>query len=118
MAVYYDRLGDIMTKILKTATTTFKNVAKAMIVKVLFKHYQTITQRNPPAYKSSRIFIYLIFQKICQLTAFLLASQAAHFPEKDLVRQNLGKPQKPSLYPSDHKLIRNSPYDDASSDHS
>ena len=30
-----------MTKILNTAKTTFKNVAKAMIVKVLFKNYQT-----------------------------------------------------------------------------
>ena len=58
----------------------------------IMKDYQTITQSNPIAYKSSRIFIYLIFQKICLLTAFLLASQAAHFPEKDLVRQNLGKP--------------------------
>lgn len=79
-----------MTKILKTAKTTFKNVAKAMIVKVLFKHYQT--RRNPTAFKSSRSFIYLIFQKICLLTAFLLASPVAHSPEKDLVRQNLGKP--------------------------
>ena len=68
----------------------YTNVANAMIVKVLFKHYQT--RRNPTAYKSGRIFIYLIFQKICLLTAFLLASQAAHFPEKDLVRQNLDKP--------------------------
>ena len=58
----------------------------------LMKDYQTRTQRNPTAYKSNRIFIYLIFQKICLLTAFLLASQAAHFPEKDLVRQNLDKP--------------------------
>ena len=58
----------------------------------LMKDYQTISQRNPTAYKSSRIFIYLIFQKICLLTAFLLSSQAAHFPEKDLVRQNLDKP--------------------------
>ena len=92
MAVYYGRLDDISIKLLNTAKTTFKNVAKAMIVKVLFKHYQTITQRNPTAYKSSRIFIYLIFQKICLLTAFLLTSPAAHFPEKDLVRQNLDKP--------------------------
>ena len=90
MAVYYGRLEDISIKLLKTAKTTFKNVAKAMIVKVLFQHYQT--RRNPTAYKSGRIFIYLIFQKICLLTAFLLASQAAHFPEKDLVRQNLDKP--------------------------
>jgi len=37
MAVYSGRLEDIMTKILKTAKTTFKNVANAMIVKVLFK---------------------------------------------------------------------------------
>ena len=37
MSVYSDRLGDIMTEILKTAKTTFKNVAKAMIVKVLFQ---------------------------------------------------------------------------------
>ena len=58
----------------------------------LMKDYQTISQRNPTAYKSSRIFIYLIFQKICLLTAFLLTSPAAHFPETDLVRQNLGKP--------------------------
>ena len=58
----------------------------------IMKDYQTITQRNPTAFISSRIFIYLIFQKICLLTAFLLASQAAHFPEKDLVRQNLDKP--------------------------
>ena len=54
-----------------------------MIVKVLFKHYQTINQRNPTACESSRIFIYLIFQKTCLLTAFLLASPAAHSPEKD-----------------------------------
>ena len=79
-----------MTKILNTAKTTFKNVAKAMIVKVLFKHYQT--RINPTAYKSSRIFIYLIFQKMCLLTAFLLASPAARSPKKDLVHQNLGKP--------------------------
>ena len=58
----------------------------------LMKDYQTITQRNPTAYKSSRIFIYLIFQKICLLTAFLLASPVAHSPEKDLVRQSLDKP--------------------------
>ena len=90
MAVYYGRLEDISIKLLKTAKTTFKNVANAMIVKVLFQHYHT--RRNPTAYKSSRIFIYLIFQKICLLTAFLLASQVAHFPEKDLVRQNLDKP--------------------------
>ena len=90
MAVYYGRLEDISIKLLKTAKTTFKNVAKAMIVKVLFQHYQT--RRNPTAYKSSRIFIYLIFQKICLQTAFLLASPAAHSPEKDLVRQNLDKP--------------------------
>ena len=56
------------------------------------KDYQTITQRNPTAYKSGRIFIYLILQKICLQTAFLLASPAARSPEKDLVRQNLGKP--------------------------
>ena len=68
----------------------YTNVANAMIVKALFQHYHT--RRNPTAYKSSRIFIYLIFQKICLLTAFLLTSPAAHFPEKDLVRQNLGKP--------------------------
>ena len=37
MLVYYGRLEDIITKILKTAKTTFKNVAKAMIVKVLFQ---------------------------------------------------------------------------------
>ena len=37
MAVYSGRLEDIMTKILKTAKTTFKNIAKAMIVKVLFQ---------------------------------------------------------------------------------
>ena len=79
-----------MTKNHNTAKTTFNNVAKAMIVKVLFQHYHT--RRNPTAYKSSRIFIYLIFQKICLLTAFLLTSPAAHFPEKDLVRQNLDKP--------------------------
>ena len=79
-----------MTKILNTAKTTFKNVAKAMIVKVLFKYYQT--RINPTAYKSSRIFIYLIFQKMCLQTAFLLASPAAHFPEKDSGRQNLDKP--------------------------
>ena len=90
MAVYYGRLEDISIKLLKTAKTTFKNVANAMIVKVLFQHYHT--RRNPTAYKSSRIFIYLIFQKICLQTAFLLASQAAHFPENDLVRQNLDKP--------------------------
>ena len=68
----------------------YTNAANAMIVKVLFQHYHT--RRNPTAYKSSRIFIYLIFQKICLLTAFLLASPAARSPEKDLVRQNLGKP--------------------------
>ena len=79
-----------MTKILNTTKTTFKNVAKAMIVKVLFKYYQT--RINPTAYKSSRIFIYLIFQKICLQTAFLLASPAARSPKKDLVHQNLGKP--------------------------
>ena len=90
MAVYYGRLEDISIKLLKTAKTTFKNVAKAMIVKVLFQHYHT--RINPTAYKSGRIFIYLIFQKTCLLTAFLLASPAAHSPEKDLVRQNLGKP--------------------------
>ena len=90
MLVYYGRLEDISIKLLKTAKTTFKNVANAMIVKVLFQHYHT--RRNPTAYKSSRIFIYLIFQKICLLTAFLLASQADHSPEKDLVRQNLDKP--------------------------
>ena len=90
MAVYYGRLDDISIKLLNTAKTTFKNVAKAMIVKVLFQHYHT--RSNPTAYKSSRIFIYLIFQKICLLTAFLFASQADHSPEKDLVRQNLDKP--------------------------
>ena len=90
MAVYYGRLEDISIKLLKTAKTTFKNVANAMIVKVLFQHYHT--RRNPTAYKSSRIFIYLIFQKICLQTAFLLASPAVRSPEKDLVRQNLGKP--------------------------
>ena len=90
MAIYYGRLEDISIKLLKTAKITFKNVAKAMIVKVLFQHYHT--RINPTAYKSSRIFIYLIFQKICLLTAFLLTSQVAHFPEKDLVRQNLDKP--------------------------
>ena len=58
----------------------------------LLKDYQTITQRNPTAYQSNRIFIYLIFQKICLQTAFLLDSQAAHSPEKNLVRQNLDKP--------------------------
>ena len=79
-----------MTNTLNTAKATFKNVANTMIVKVLFKHYQT--RRNPTAYKSGRIFIYLIFQKIFLQTAFLLASPAAHFPEKGLVRQNLGKP--------------------------
>ena len=90
MAVYYGRLEDISIKLLKTAKTTFKNVAKAMIVKVLFQHYHT--RINPTAFIRSRIFLYLIFQKICLLTAFLLASQAAQSPEKDLVRQNLGKP--------------------------
>ena len=90
MAVYYGRLEDISIKLLKTAKITFKNVAKAMIVKVLFQHYHT--RINPTAYKSSRIFIYLIFQKICLQTAFLLDSQAAHSPEKNLVRQNLDKP--------------------------
>ena len=90
MAVYYGRLEDISIKLLKTAKTTFKNVANAMIVKVLFQHYHT--RRNPTAYKSNRIFIYLIFQKICLQTAFLLASPAARSPEKDLARQNLGKP--------------------------
>ena len=55
------------------------------------KDFQTRTQRNPTAYKSSRIFIYLIFQKICLLTAFLLAYPVAHSPEKDLVRQSLDK---------------------------
>ena len=90
MAIYYGRLEDISIKLLKTAKITFKNVAKAMIVKVLFQHYHT--RINPTAYKSSRIFIYLIFQKICLLTAFLLASPVAHSPEKDLVRQSLDKP--------------------------
>ena len=90
MAVYYGRLEDISIKLLKTAKTTFKNVPKAMIVKVLFQHYHT--RRNPTAYKSSRIFIYLIFQKICLLTAFLLTSPVAHPLEKDSGRQNLGKP--------------------------
>ena len=37
MPIYYDRLKDISIKILNTAKTTFKNVAKAMIVKVLFQ---------------------------------------------------------------------------------
>ena len=37
MAVYYGRLEDISIKLLKTAKTTFKNVAQAMIVKVLFQ---------------------------------------------------------------------------------
>ena len=37
MAVYYGRLDDISIKLLNTAKTTFKNVAKAMIVKVLFQ---------------------------------------------------------------------------------
>ena len=37
MLVYSGRLEDIMTKILNAAKTTFKNVAKAMIVKVLFQ---------------------------------------------------------------------------------
>ncbi|MGX4725567.1 hypothetical protein [Streptococcus oralis] len=41
MLVYSGRLEDIGIKILNTAKTTFKNVAKAMIVKVLFKNYQT-----------------------------------------------------------------------------
>ena len=50
-----------MTKILNTAKTTFKNVAKAMIVKVLFKYYQT--RINPTAYKSSRIYSSLIVLK-------------------------------------------------------
>lgn len=90
MAVYYGRLEDISIKLLKTAKTTFKNVPNAMIVKVLFQHYQT--RRNPTAYESSRIFIYLIFQKICLLTAFLLTSPVAHPLEKDSGRQNLGKP--------------------------
>ena len=90
MAVYYGRLEDISIKLLKTAKITFKNVAKAMIVKVLFQHYHT--RINPTAYKSSRIFIYLIFQKICLLTAFLLASPAVRTPGKDLVHQILGKP--------------------------
>ncbi len=90
MLVYSGRLEDIRIKILNTAKTTFKNVANAMIVKVLFQHYQT--RRNPTAYESSRIFIYLIFQKIFLLPAFLLASSAAHFPEKNLVHQILGKP--------------------------
>ena len=90
MSIYSGRVEDISIKLLNTAKTTFKNVAKAMIVKVLFKHYQT--RRNPTTFISSRIFIYLIFQKICLLTAFLLASPAAHFPEKNLVRQNLDKP--------------------------
>ena len=90
MAVYSGRVEGILTKNYNTAKTTFNNVAKAMIVKVLFQHYQT--RRNPTAYQSSRIFIYLIFQKICLLTAFHLASQADHSPEKDLVHQNLDKP--------------------------
>ncbi|MBZ2151608.1 hypothetical protein K1I86_02690 [Streptococcus cristatus] len=37
MAIYYGRIEGISTKLLNTAKTTFKNVAKAMIVKVLFK---------------------------------------------------------------------------------
>ncbi|ATF56530.1 hypothetical protein CO686_03465 [Streptococcus oralis] len=37
MLVYYGRLEDISIKLLKTAKTTFKNVANAMIVKVLFQ---------------------------------------------------------------------------------
>lgn len=37
MSVYPGRLEDISIKILSTAKTTFKNVAKAMIVKVLFQ---------------------------------------------------------------------------------
>ena len=37
MSVYSGRLEDISIKILSTAKTTFKNVAKAMIVKVLFQ---------------------------------------------------------------------------------
>ena len=37
MAIYYGRLEDISIKLLKTAKITFKNVAKAMIVKVLFQ---------------------------------------------------------------------------------
>ena len=57
----------------------------------LMKDYQTII-RNPTAFISSRTFIYLIFQKIFLLPAFLLASLTAHSPGKDLVRQNLGKP--------------------------
>ena len=90
MLVYSGRLEDIRIKILNTAKTTFKNVANAMIVKVLFQHYHT--RRNPTAYKSSRIFIYLIFQKIFLLPAFLLASPAVHSLKKDTVRQNLDKP--------------------------
>ena len=90
MLVYTGRLKDIMTKILNTAKTTFKNVAKSMILKVLFKHYQT--RINPTAFMSSRIFIYLIFQKMCLSLAFLLASLTAHSPKKDLVHQNLDKP--------------------------
>jgi len=37
MAIYYGRIEGISTKLLNTAKTTFKNVAKAMIVKVLFQ---------------------------------------------------------------------------------
>lgn len=37
MSIYSDRVEDISIKILKTAKATFKNVAKAMIVKVLFQ---------------------------------------------------------------------------------
>ena len=69
-----------------------KNTAGLIALYSLMKDYQTKIQRNPTAYKSSRIFIYLIFQKICLQTAFLLASPAARSPEKDLVHQNLGKP--------------------------
>ncbi|WP_125373773.1 hypothetical protein [Streptococcus cristatus] len=37
MVIYYGRIEGISTKLLNTAKTTFKNVAKAMIVKVLFQ---------------------------------------------------------------------------------
>ncbi|WP_185757952.1 hypothetical protein [Streptococcus mitis] len=37
MLVYSGRLEDILTKNHNTAKTTFNNVAKAMIVKVLFQ---------------------------------------------------------------------------------
>ena len=37
MVIYYGRIEGVSTKLLNTAKTTFKNVAKAMIVKVLFQ---------------------------------------------------------------------------------